>query len=62
MGPAGRGGWSHAYAIGKGAGYQFVLTLHAEYADQGIRAVNINPGYVATEHVHATGAANGFDP
>ncbi|MGE0386125.1 MAG: SDR family NAD(P)-dependent oxidoreductase [Gammaproteobacteria bacterium] len=47
--PAGAGGWGLAYAVGKGAGHQLAGTLHAEYAGQGIRALNVEPGFVATE-------------
>ncbi|MCK9541280.1 MAG: SDR family oxidoreductase [Novosphingobium sp.] len=51
-GPAGQGGWGLAYAVGKGAGHQLVGTLHAEYAASGIRAFNVQPGFVGTERNH----------
>lgn len=47
--PAGKGGWGLAYAIGKGSGHQLVGTLHAEFAGSGIRAFNVQPGFVGTE-------------
>ncbi|MBV9842273.1 MAG: SDR family oxidoreductase [Sphingomonadaceae bacterium] len=50
--PAGKGGWGLAYAIGKGSGHQLVGTIHAEYKDKGIRAFNVQPGFVGTERNH----------
>jgi NAD(P)-dependent dehydrogenase (short-subunit alcohol dehydrogenase family) len=47
--PAGQGGWGLAYAIGKGSGHQLVGTLHAEFAGKGIKAFNVQPGFVGTE-------------
>jgi NAD(P)-dependent dehydrogenase (short-subunit alcohol dehydrogenase family) len=48
-GPAGRGGWGLAYAAGKAAGHAMALTLRAEFGSNGIRAINVEPGNVATE-------------
>lgn len=47
--PAGQGGWGLAYAVGKASGHPLIGTLHAEFKDKGIRAFNINPGFVGTE-------------
>jgi len=47
--PAGQGGWGLAYAVGKAAGHPLVGTLHAEFKDRGIRAFNVQPGFVGTE-------------
>lgn len=47
--PAGQGGWGLGYAIGKGSGHQLVGVLHAEFKDKGIRAYNVEPGFVGTE-------------
>src|SRR6185295_3922144 len=47
--PAGQGGWGLGYAVGKAAGHQLVGVLHAEFKDKGIRAFNVEPGFVATE-------------
>ena len=47
--PAGQGGWGLGYAVGKASGHPLVGTLHAEFAGQGIRALNVSPGFVATE-------------
>jgi NAD(P)-dependent dehydrogenase (short-subunit alcohol dehydrogenase family) len=50
--PAGKGGWGLGYAIGKGSGHQLVGTLHAEYHGQGLRAFNLQPGFIGTERNH----------
>jgi len=47
--PAGKGGWGLAYAVGKASGHPLVGTLHAEFKDRGIRAFNVQPGFVGTE-------------
>lgn len=60
--PAGQGGWGHAYAVGKAAGHQLVPTLHAEFAARGLRAFNVEPGFVATERNHLLAKEFGHDP
>lgn len=45
----GEGGWGLGYSVGKSAGHPLVGALHAEFAGQGIRAFNVQPGSVATE-------------
>ena len=57
----GKGGWGHAYAVGKAAGHQLVPQLHAEFFGHGIRAVNVEPGFVATERNLIVVADFGFD-
>ena len=47
--PAGQGGWGLGYAVGKASGHPLVPTLHVEFAGRGIRALNVSPGFVATE-------------
>jgi len=47
--PAGQGGWGLAYAVGKAAGHTLVPVLHCEFKDKGIRAFNVQPGFVGTE-------------
>lgn len=37
------------YRIGKAAGHTLVGSLQAEYGDKGIRAFNVNPGFILTE-------------
>jgi len=48
-GPAGEGGWGFAYGASKGALHRMAGMLHVELAGQGIRAFNLNPGYVVTD-------------
>jgi NAD(P)-dependent dehydrogenase (short-subunit alcohol dehydrogenase family) len=60
-GPAGKGGWGHAYAVGKASGHPLVLVMQAEFRDKGIRAFNIDPGFVATERNHAVSDELGYD-
>jgi len=59
--PAGKGGWGLAYAVGKGAGHQLIGTLHAEYADQGLRAYNVEPGFIGTERNHIVASDLGHE-
>ena len=47
--PFGQGGWGIAYAMAKGAAHRMVGVLHAEFAEQGVRVYNLNPGHVVTE-------------
>ena len=47
--PAGQGGWGVAYAMAKGAAHRMVGVLHAEFAQAGVCAYNLNPGHVVTE-------------
>lgn len=52
-GPVGRGGWGFAYAASKGAFHRMVGILHVELGKRGVRAYNVNPGYVVTEALRA---------
>ncbi|AUW57149.1 NAD(P)-dependent oxidoreductase [Sphingobium sp. SCG-1] len=47
--PAGKGGWGLGYAVGKASGHPLMGTLHAEFSGKGIRAFNVQPGFVGTE-------------
>lgn len=58
--PAGRGGWALGYAASKAGFHRIADMVALEYGDRGIRAFNINPGFVATERVLAAGAALEF--
>lgn len=58
--PAGEGGWSLVYAATKAGFHRIADMLAFEYGDRGIRAVNVNPGFVATERVLAAGTALEF--
>lgn len=48
-GPPGEGGWGLAYAASKAAFGRIAGALNAEYADQGLVAFNVDPGFVVTE-------------
>ncbi len=50
-GPIGAGGWALSYAVSKGGLHRAAGVLAVELADSGIRAYNLQPGFVATERV-----------
>jgi NAD(P)-dependent dehydrogenase (short-subunit alcohol dehydrogenase family) len=45
----GDGGWGFAYGASKSAFHRMAGFLHVEHHEDGIRAYNIDPGYVPTE-------------
>jgi NAD(P)-dependent dehydrogenase (short-subunit alcohol dehydrogenase family) len=51
--PVGEGGWALAYAVTKAGFHRVADMLALECGDAGIRAFNLNPGFVATERVLA---------
>lgn len=51
--PVGEGGWALAYAASKAGFHRIADMLAVEYGDRGIRALNVNPGFVGTERVLA---------
>jgi len=57
---AGRGGWGVAYAAAKAALTRIVPILHVEHAADGIRAYNVDPGFVVNERMRATAGAGPF--
>jgi NAD(P)-dependent dehydrogenase (short-subunit alcohol dehydrogenase family) len=57
---AGKGGWGLSYAMSKAAGHSIAGLLAVEYADQGIRAFNIQPGAIKTERIAQDMAGFGF--
>lgn len=59
--PAGQGGWGLGYAVGKASGHPLVGTLHTEYFAKGLRAFNVQPGFVATERNHLVAASHGHE-
>jgi NAD(P)-dependent dehydrogenase (short-subunit alcohol dehydrogenase family) len=59
-GPIGQGGWGLAYAASKAALHRFAPLLAVELGDRGIRAYNVDPGYVETERQQANAAALGL--
>lgn len=59
--PAGKGGWGLGYAFSKGALHRIAGVLAAELRDQGVRAFNVQPGFIATERIAQDMAKFGFD-
>jgi NAD(P)-dependent dehydrogenase (short-subunit alcohol dehydrogenase family) len=59
--PAGAGGWGLGYAISKGALHRVAGVLARELAGTGVRCVNVQPGFVATERVAIDMGQYGFD-
>ena len=57
---AGQGGWGLSYAMSKAAGHSIAGLLAVEYADQGIRAFNVQPGAIKTERIAQDMAGFGF--
>jgi NAD(P)-dependent dehydrogenase (short-subunit alcohol dehydrogenase family) len=49
--PAGEGGWGLAYAMSKGAMHRMAGILAVELGPLGIRAFNLDPGFVVTERM-----------
>jgi NAD(P)-dependent dehydrogenase (short-subunit alcohol dehydrogenase family) len=47
--PAKAGGWGLGYAVSKGAFHRVAPVLAAELGARGIKAFNLDPGFVATE-------------
>ena len=59
-GPVGQGGWGLAYAASKGAFHRIAPLLAVELGGRGIRANNLDPGYVETERQRVNAAALGL--
>jgi NAD(P)-dependent dehydrogenase (short-subunit alcohol dehydrogenase family) len=49
--PAGHGGWGMGYGTSKGAFHRIAGFLKVELGDDGIRAFNVQPGFIATERM-----------
>jgi len=58
--PVGQGGWGLAYAASKAAFHRFAPLLAVELGDRGIRAYNVDPGYVVTERQQVNASALGL--
>ena len=54
-GPAGEGGWGVGYAASKAAFGRLAGVINAEFAGRGVTAFNLEPGFVITERMRATG-------
>lgn len=66
-GPPGEGGWGVAYAASKAAFGRLAGAVNAEYLGRGIRAFNLDPGFVVTDAGAARGGLTtlqdeGFEP
>jgi NAD(P)-dependent dehydrogenase (short-subunit alcohol dehydrogenase family) len=59
--PPGQAGVGLGYRIGKAAGHTIVGSVLAEYASSGIRAFNVEPGFVRTERNSLDAGELGFD-
>jgi NAD(P)-dependent dehydrogenase (short-subunit alcohol dehydrogenase family) len=59
--PAGQGGWGLGYAFSKGALHRIAGVLAVETSALGIRAFNVQPGFIATERIAQDMAQFGFD-
>ncbi len=58
---AGEGGWGLGYGMSKGAMHRIAGILQLELGSKGIRAYNVQPGFIATERMAQDMAAFGFD-
>jgi NAD(P)-dependent dehydrogenase (short-subunit alcohol dehydrogenase family) len=59
-GPVGKGGWGLGYAASKAAFHRIAPLVAVELGDRGIRAFNVDPGYVETERQQVNAAALGL--
>jgi NAD(P)-dependent dehydrogenase (short-subunit alcohol dehydrogenase family) len=59
--PAGEGGWGMGYGVSKGGFHRIAGMLAVELGDRGIRAYNVQPGFIATERMAMDMAEFGFD-
>jgi len=59
--PAGKRGWGMGYGVSKGALQRIAGFLAVEFAESGIRAHNLQPGFIATERIAADMGDFGFD-
>lgn len=59
--PPDEGGWSLAYAASKAACGRIAGAVNAEYRSRGIRAFNVDPGFVITEAMRARGGAEAIE-
>jgi NAD(P)-dependent dehydrogenase (short-subunit alcohol dehydrogenase family) len=59
--PPGEGGWGMGYGVSKGGLHRIAGSLAVELGDQGIRAYNVQPGFIATERMAMDMGQFGFD-
>jgi NAD(P)-dependent dehydrogenase (short-subunit alcohol dehydrogenase family) len=58
---AGDGGWGMGYGVSKGGFHRIAGMLAVELGDRGIRAYNVQPGFIATERMAMDMGEFGFD-
>ena len=58
---AGQGGWGLGYGASKGAMHRIAGILALETAGTGVRAFNVQPGFIATERIAQDMKSFGFD-
>jgi NAD(P)-dependent dehydrogenase (short-subunit alcohol dehydrogenase family) len=58
---AGQGGWGLGYGASKGAMHRIAGILALETAGTGVRAFNVQPGFIATERIAQDMGSFGFD-
>ena len=59
-GPVGQGGWGLGYAASKAAFHRIAPLVAVELGPRGIRAFNVDPGYVETERQQVNASALGL--
>lgn len=58
---AGEGGWGLGYGFSKGAMHRIAGIFNLELSPKGIRAYNVQPGFIATERMAQDMGSFGFD-
>ncbi len=58
--PSGSGGWGLGYAMSKAAFGRITPIIHVEYAERGIRAFSVDPGFTLTEKMIASGRGDQY--
>jgi len=59
--PAGAGGWGVGYPMSKAAAHRIAGVLQVEHGHQGIRAYNVQPGFINTERMAQDMGEFGFE-
>jgi NAD(P)-dependent dehydrogenase (short-subunit alcohol dehydrogenase family) len=59
--PPGEGGWGMGYGVSKGGFHRIAGSVAVELGDRGVRAYNVQPGFIATERMAMDMAQFGFD-
>lgn len=59
--PVGEGGWGLGYPMSKAAAHRIAGVLQMEHGHQGVRAYNVQPGFINTERMAQDMGAFGFE-